>query len=75
MNRALHGSCHVPVAALATLEAGRLRLAGLVGSAQDGALVRAQGEGDAAAPDALGLAVAEDLLRQGARALIDAAGA
>jgi hydroxymethylbilane synthase len=74
MNRALHGSCHVPVAALALQDGARMRLAGLVGSAHDGRIVRAQAEGDAAAPDTLGLAVAEDLLRQGARALIDAAG-
>src|SRR5690606_25315839 len=32
MNRALHGSCHVPVAALARLDGERLRLHGLVGS-------------------------------------------
>src|SRR5690606_29585612 len=35
MNRALHGSCHVPVAALARLDGGRLQLHGLVGSAED----------------------------------------
>jgi len=75
MNRALHGSCHVPVAALALQDGARMRLAGLVGSAHDGRIVRAQADDDASTPDALGLAVAEDLLRQGARALIDAAGA
>jgi hydroxymethylbilane synthase len=63
------------VAALARLDGARLRLEGLVGSAHEGRIVRAQAEGDAAAPEALGLAVAEALLRQGARALIDAAGA
>ena len=72
MNLALHGSCHVPVAALATLEGQQLRLQGLVGSAQDGQCVRAQALGAANAPEALGLAVAEALLAQGARALIDA---
>jgi len=75
MNRALHGSCHVPVAAFARLGNGRLQLGGLVGSAGDGRLVRAEGEGDAQAPEALGVAVADDLLRQGARALLDSAGA
>ena len=74
MNRALHGSCHVPVAAFARLAGGRLQLAGLVGSAGDGRIVRAGGEGDARDPDALGVAVAGDLLGQGARALLDAAG-
>lgn len=72
MNRALHGSCHVPVAALATLRDGVLQLQGLVGSARDGHSVRAQASGPAQAPEALGRAVADDLLAQGARALIDA---
>ncbi|MBN8717148.1 hydroxymethylbilane synthase [Thermomonas sp.] len=72
MNRALHGSCHVPVAALATLSGARLHLQGLVGSASDGRQVRAQAEGSAADPDALGMTVARALLAQGARALIDA---
>ena len=47
-----------------------IRLSGLVGSALDGSSVRAQGRGDV--PEALGLEVAESLLAQGARALIDA---
>ena len=72
MNRALHGSCHVPVAALAILDGGTLSLTGLVGSALDGAFVRADARGPANAPDALGIAVADRLLAQGARALIDA---
>ena len=74
MNRALHGSCHVPVAAFARLGGARLSLRGLVGSAADGRLVRADGEGDAQAPEALGVAVADDLLQQGAHALLDSAG-
>jgi hydroxymethylbilane synthase len=70
MNRALHGSCHVPVAAFARREGTQLDLQGLVGSASDGRLVRAAAEGDS--PEALGLEVAHRLLAQGARALIDA---
>jgi hydroxymethylbilane synthase len=72
MNRALDGSCHVPVAALARLHDGVLALQGLVGAAADGRCVRAAAEGPADAPAALGQAVAERLLAQGARALIDA---
>ncbi len=68
MNRALHGSCHVPVAALATLDGERLRLDGLVGSAEDGRMVRAQGEGES--PDALGREVAQALLARGAGELL-----
>ena len=72
MNLALHGSCHVPVAAFARLDGERLSLAGLVGSAVDGRSVRADAQGSADAPDALGREVADLLLAQGARALIDA---
>lgn len=64
MNRALHGSCHVPVAAFAQLQGERLQLHGLVGSASDGHCVRAQGEGDDA--EVLGRTVAAQLLALGA---------
>ena len=70
MNRALHGSCHVPVAAFARLEGEHLQLHGLVGSASDGRAVRAHGEGRGDAPDCLGLEVAQHLLAQGADELL-----
>ena len=70
MNRALHGSCHVPVAAFATLDGARLRLQGLVGSARDGRLVRAAAEGPIDRPGALGDGVARELLELGAGELI-----
>jgi len=68
MNRALHGSCQVPVAAYAQLDEGgdRLSLDGLVGSAVDGRLVRAAAVGTAAGPDVLGRQVATLLLERGA---------
>ncbi|MFC5570256.1 hydroxymethylbilane synthase [Lysobacter yangpyeongensis] len=72
MNRALHGSCHVPVAAFAWLAGEHLHLHGLVGSAHDGRAVRAQGEGRGDAPEGLGLQVAQMLLAQGASELIAA---
>ena len=71
MNRALDGSCHVPVAAYATLEGGNMHLQGLVGSASTGQQVRAEARGPRNQPDALGQAVAADLLAQGARHLMD----
>ncbi|MCJ0826135.1 hydroxymethylbilane synthase [Luteimonas sp. 50] len=70
MNRALHGSCHVPVAAHARLDGGQLLLDGLVGSADDGTLVRAHADGRSGAPEALGEQVAQSLLRAGAGALL-----
>ena len=72
MNRALHGSCHVPVAAYAWLDGQHLSLSGLVGSAADGRSVHASAHGRADEPDSLGLEVAELLLAQGARAWIGA---
>ena len=68
MNRALHGSCHVPVAALATLQGDAIELHGLVGDAGDGRLVRAQAEGRD--PQALGEQVARALLDAGAGAML-----
>jgi len=70
MNRALHGSCHVPVAALARLDGERLSLSGLVGSVREGMLVRAEADADAAMAEALGIQVANALLAQGAGELI-----
>lgn len=70
MNLALHGSCHVPVAALARLDGDKLLLQGLVGSASDGTLVRAEATGAASDPEALGTAVARALLDAGAGALL-----
>ncbi|MDQ3159669.1 MAG: hydroxymethylbilane synthase, partial [Pseudomonadota bacterium] len=72
MNRALHGSCHVPVAAFAQLDGARMSLAGMVGSASSGVIVRADSVGLREAPDALGNCVADKLLAQGARGLLDA---
>lgn len=66
MNRALHGSCHVPVAAFATLDGEALVLQGLVGDAATGRRVRAEAEGAATEPQALGERVAAMLLERGA---------
>ena len=65
-NRALGGSCHLPIAALARLEAGNLHVQGWVGDADSGEYVRAEARGAAADADALGQAVAAKLLDAGA---------
>jgi hydroxymethylbilane synthase len=70
MNRALHGSCHVPVAAFARRAGATLHLQGLVGSAHDGRVVRAESTGSDR--EALGVEVARQLLAQGAGDFIDA---
>lgn len=69
MNLALDGSCHVPVAALARLDAGGgLRLSGLVGRVADGRCLRAEACGDD--PRMVGRQVAARLLQDGARELL-----
>ena len=66
MNRALHGSCHVPVGALARLDGDRLTLQGLVGSEDSGRTVRAEGDGAVVEAEAIGTQVAQRLLDNGA---------
>ena len=73
LNLALHGSCHVPVAAFARLEAAELHLQALVGSASDGRAVRAASTGPASEPEALGREVATKLLDAGAGEFLPAA--
>lgn len=70
LNRALDGSCQVPIAAYAALQGGRLQLQGLVGGADDGRIVRADGQGDRGDPETLGRRVAGLLLDAGAGALL-----
>lgn len=70
MNRALDGSCHVPVAGLAQWQGQDLWLQGLVGGVADGRAVRAQASGPASDPEALGREVARQLLAGGAAELL-----
>jgi hydroxymethylbilane synthase len=68
MNRALHGSSHVPVAAFARLDddCARLLQRGLVGSAADGRLVRTEVAGASDTAERLGAEAARQLLEAGA---------
>jgi hydroxymethylbilane synthase len=70
MNRQLHGSCHVPIAAYATLDGGILSLEGLVGSAETGRCIRASEVGRARDPEGLGRLVAAELMVRGAGELL-----
>lgn len=70
MNRALHGSCHVPVAGFAQWEGENLFLQGLVGGVADGRIVRAEARGPASDPETLGQRVARGLLDAGAGELL-----
>ena len=68
MNRRLHGSCQVPIAAYCTRDGGVLHLTGLVGEAATGHCIRAEASGNDAI--ALGDTVAQRLLDAGAGALL-----
>lgn len=70
MNRALHGSCQVPVAAYAELTDGRMQLTGWVGDAENVRSIRAEATGDAADPESVGRAVADQLFALGAAELL-----
>lgn len=70
MNRALQGGCQVPIGAYAELEGETLWLRGLVGLPDGSQILRAELRGAADAPEALGQALAEQLLAQGAAELL-----
>ncbi len=66
MNRALGGSCTVPVGAWCVLGEHGLHLRGLVGDAASGRLLHAQASGPVGQAVVLGELVASELLEQGA---------
>jgi hydroxymethylbilane synthase len=69
--RRLGGGCQVPIAAHAIVEDELMQLRGLVANLDGMRLIHAQSKGDASDAETLGQTVAEDLLRQGARAILD----
>jgi hydroxymethylbilane synthase len=74
MNRRLHGSCTVPIAAFAMLEGRILSLEALVGSAETGQLIRAVEVGHASDPDGLGRLDAAEQKVKGAGELLGLTG-
>lgn len=74
MNAKLQGGCQVPIAALALLENNgtELYMRGLVGSPDGSKILRSEIRGAAHLGEDLGEILADDLLRQGASALLEA---
>ncbi|MGB6241125.1 MAG: hydroxymethylbilane synthase [Castellaniella sp.] len=70
VSRALGGSCQVPLAAYAVAQADGLWLRALVGEPDGSRVLRAQAHGAADQAEALGAAVAQDLLGQGADVIL-----
>jgi hydroxymethylbilane synthase len=72
VNRALGGSCTIPLGAYATTENATLRLQALVASVDGKRIARADGEGHPEQPEALGLHIAELLIERGAGEILAA---
>lgn len=66
LNARLEGGCQVPIAGHAVLDGEILHLKALVGRVDGSRILRAEGSGDANDTAAIGEAVADDLLKQGA---------
>jgi len=65
MNRRLNGGCQVPIAGYAQLQGEQIHLRGLIGYPDGSMVYYSEQTGPAAEAEALGIALAEDLLRQG----------
>ncbi|MGL6161027.1 hydroxymethylbilane synthase [Microbulbifer sp.] len=68
----LDGSCQIPIGSYAELDNGELHLRGLVGSPDGETLVRAEARGPAENGEAMGTALAEELLAAGADRILAA---
>lgn len=71
--RRLGGGCHAAIAAYGTVDGQELYLRTFVG-AENGTILRGESTGASTEAEALGVALAEQLLQQGAAGLLEAAG-
>ncbi len=72
VNKRLNGGCQVPIACYAELEGEQIYLRGLVGESDGQRILRCEMRGPRAEAEQLGIAVAEDLLAQGAGEILRA---
>lgn len=70
MNHRLEGGCQVPIGVFAELDGNNLSMRGLVGSLDGSTLLKASISGTRDEAEALGVKLAEDLLAQGAAAIL-----
>ncbi|RJE77404.1 hydroxymethylbilane synthase [Pseudoalteromonas sp. MSK9-3] len=66
MNRRLEGGCQVPIGAYAEVEGDTVHLRGLVGAVDGSEILYAQSSGPVEQAEQIGIALAEQLLAQGA---------
>ena len=71
MLRHLGGGCQVPIAAFAVAAGRQLVLHGVVAALQGETVIRTEASGSVDNPEELGARAADDLLRQGARAILE----
>lgn len=71
MNARLQGGCQVPIGGHAILQNHKIWLRGLVGAINGQQIIRAEGSAEKDQGAALGEQIAEELLAQGARAILD----
>ena len=72
LSRSFGGSCQVPLAAFATVAQGALQLRAMVATPDGKRIARAEVQGAADAPEALGMQVARELEAQDANAILAA---
>lgn len=65
MNNHLNGGCQIPVAGFTEIESDALRMRGLIGYPDGSEVFRSEMTGSLDDPESLGIAMAEDLLKQG----------
>ncbi len=70
--RKLEGGCTVPIAALGSVAENRLTLEGYVGTVEGDRYLRRRAEGSFSEPDKIGTALAEQMLADGAKEILDA---
>lgn len=74
VNERLNGSCQTPIAAYATLSGDTIQVKALIGEPDGSVMLYAEGSDTITNARTLGLRVADDLLRQGAQAILDKLG-
>ena len=72
MNAELEGGCQVPIGSFAELDGESITLRGLVATPDGKQVLRAQHVGSIEHPEQVGIAVAQDLIAQGATSILSA---
>ena len=67
----LEGGCQVPIAAYGMVNGDTVALSGLIGKPDGSRILRGRRSGSTSDPEATGVALAEDLLAQGGREILD----